>query len=171
MTLVVVGDPPTEIQAFIERRKSLGLDGSDEVWDGVHHMVPHAGMRHARVQRQLERLLEPLAEANGLYLTGEFNLGKPTDYRVPDFGIHRDETTDVYVASAVVVGEVISPNDETWAKFDFYAQSGVSEIVVADPLRKKIQAFSLGENGYTEGSGIACCKVTVSELHSRMTWP
>jgi hypothetical protein len=176
MTIVVVGDPPTEIQAFIKRRKQLGLDGSDEVWEGVYHVVPHAGMRHARVQRQLERALEGPAEQLGLYVTGEFNLGDADSYRVPDLGVHAVEATDVYVPSAVLVGEVISPGDETWAKFEFYARQSVPEILVAEPLTQTVRCFLLTDQvtdrwGYVEGDYVNCCGVRVDEIKAAITWP
>jgi hypothetical protein len=143
MTIVLVGTPPTEVEQYLERRRQLGLDGKDEVWDGVYHVVPHAGMRHSRVQRQVENILDLPAQRRGLYVTGDFNLGNAHSFRVPDFGVHQVETVELYVPHAPLVGEVLSPDDETWKKFDFYAELRIPEIMVVDPVNEKVMAFTL----------------------------
>jgi Uma2 family endonuclease len=47
----------------------------------------------------------------------------------------------VWVPSAAIVVEVVSPDDETYAKFDFYAACGVKEVIVADPARRTVRCF------------------------------
>jgi Uma2 family endonuclease len=39
----------------------------------------------------------------------------------------------VYLATAEIVVEILSPGDDTYAKFGFYAAHGVREIIVAGP--------------------------------------
>ncbi|MDQ3680552.1 MAG: Uma2 family endonuclease [Actinomycetota bacterium] len=34
--------------------------------------------------------------------------------------------------------EIISPDDETYEKFGFYADHGVEEIIVADPAARSV---------------------------------
>ena len=74
---VVFGPPPAEISALIARRRALGLDTHDEVWEGEYHMAPAADVAHGWVDQQLAQLLAPLAAAAGLVATGPFNLGSP----------------------------------------------------------------------------------------------
>lgn len=77
MTTLVLGTPPPELQALIERRRKAGVDRLDEVWQGVRHLVPRPSFEHARVSQQLAELLGPLAIAAGLLATmSEFNLGE-----------------------------------------------------------------------------------------------
>lgn len=71
--------------------------------------------------------------------TGPFNLGRPDDFRVPGGGYHRGRPTGTFLATAAVVVEVVSPGDETFDKFDFYAGRDVEEIVLADPQRRVVR--------------------------------
>ena len=48
--------PPRSIELFVERRKRLGQDVHDEVWEGTYHMSPAA---HGYLADQLARLLGP----------------------------------------------------------------------------------------------------------------
>ena len=40
MPTLVLGTPLPELEALLERRRQAGVDRLDEVWQGVHHMVP-----------------------------------------------------------------------------------------------------------------------------------
>jgi hypothetical protein len=87
---LVLGDPPPELEALIERRRRAGADRFDEVWEGVYHVVPGPSHAHASIEWQLAGLLSPAARAAGLEPTGQFNLGvSEHDLRVPDGGLHR----------------------------------------------------------------------------------
>jgi hypothetical protein len=44
---VVVGPPPPELQQLMQRRRSLGLDMFDEIWEGNYHLAPVPGFGHA----------------------------------------------------------------------------------------------------------------------------
>jgi Uma2 family endonuclease len=122
----LVRDPrPAEFEALLERRRRLGQDRFDEVWEGVLHMNPAPSGRHARVEAQLLVLLQAPAAAASLTVVGQFNLGKnENDYRVPDGGAHRDFTDRVFYPTAALVIEIVSPGDESWGKLDFYAEHG-----------------------------------------------
>jgi len=69
MTTLVLGTPPPELQALLERRRQAGADRLDEVWQGVRHVVPGPSFEHAHVAQQLGELLGPLARAAGLLPT------------------------------------------------------------------------------------------------------
>jgi len=171
MKTVVVGDPPVEIVAFLARRRALGHDGHDEVWEGDYHVVPAAHSWHGRVDSDLAALLRPAAKAAGLFGTTEFNLGEPDDYRVPDGGYHRTSPSGTFILTAAIVVEIVSPADETWAKFDFYARHGVDEICVADPLTQQIGWFVLAGTAYTETDASPLLGLTTAELHAGIDWP
>ena len=127
----LVRDPqPAEFEALLERRRRLGQDLYDEVWDGVLHMNRAPAGRHGQVDRQLALILTPLAQAAGLTSTGTFNLGNEGDYRVPDGGLHRDWRDQVWYATAALVIEIVSPDDETWNKLEFYAAHRVEELLI-----------------------------------------
>ncbi len=141
MRTVVLG-PNSEIESVIARRQTLGQDRYDEVWEGEYHMNPGPTGPHAVVDAELLTLLGPLAKSAGLYSTTAFNLGDgPPDYRVPDGGLHRERPTGTWIPTAAIVVEIVSPGDETYAKFGFYAAHGVEEIIVADPAQRTVKCF------------------------------
>src|SRR5674536_348185 len=90
MATVVFGPRPPELETWLGRRRELGQDRYDEVWEGDHHVVPGPSAEDAFVDSQQARLLWPRAEQAGLSVTTAFNLGEPDDYRVPDGGVHRN---------------------------------------------------------------------------------
>ncbi|MEA2371058.1 MAG: hypothetical protein QOH12_1452 [Solirubrobacteraceae bacterium] len=95
--------PPPAIEAVLERRRRTGADRFVEVWDGVLHMTSAPADRHALVGWQLPRLLGPAADRAGLLLSGQFNIGRSEDYRVPDGGLHRAGRWGTYASSAALV--------------------------------------------------------------------
>ena len=134
MSTLFVETPP-EVQEWLERRRELGQDERDEVWEGVHHVAPLGHPRDGQVTVQLVVALEAMARSAGLIPGGSFDLGEKDDFRVPDLGYHwRSPPPGAYVPTAALVVEVLSPGDETFATFAFYTARGVEELWVADPL-------------------------------------
>jgi len=171
MKTVVLGPRPQELEALIRRRRTLGLDGFDEVWEDIYHVAPAAHPAHGYVDHALAVLLDPYARAAGLIATGPFNLGSADDYRVPDHGYHRRLPDDIWVDSAAVVVEVVSPDDETYAKFGFYAAHRVEELIVADPHDKLVRCFGRHGDHYLEASGSNLLAVPADELTLGIHWP
>jgi Uma2 family endonuclease len=169
VTIVVVGEHP-EFAALVERRRTLGLDGHDEVWEGVYHVAPYAHARHGRIQQRLARVLEPYADAAGYEVVGSFNLGQHDDYRVPDLAVRGFDSDDGYVPTAALVVEVLSPGDESYAKFDFYARRNVGEILIADPEACVVLLWTLTSAGYREVEASVLLNVTADELTMSMNW-
>jgi Uma2 family endonuclease len=171
MKTVVLGPPPQELEALIERRKRLGIDTYDEVWEGSYHMAPAAHPSHGYVDRALAVLLAPYAQAAGLVGTGPFNLGQPDDYRVPDGGYHRALPSTVWVPTAAVVVEVVSPDDETYDKFGFYADHAVDEVIVADPEQRVVRCWRLEGGAYVEVAESRLLAVTADAITGSIDWP
>lgn len=174
MKTVVLGQPP-ELTQWLQRRRALGQDRFDEMWEGDYHVAPARRFGHGHVAAQLLQLLTPHGQAAGLVATTEFNLGtSPDSYRVPDAGFHRQPPSPdtIYLPTAVVVVEVLSPGDETYEKFDFYAQRGVEELVVADPERRRVEFYRLRPHGaYEPVSDSAHLGVAADDLSERLAWP
>lgn len=122
-------------EAMLAERRRLGLDGRDEMWNRVLHMVPPPGGPHQRLGTQLIRVLGPLAERQGLtpsYETGLFRTAD--DYRVPDQLYCRPEQQSERGAEgAELVVEIRSEGDETYEKIGFYAELGVREMLIVHP--------------------------------------
>jgi hypothetical protein len=168
----VLGPPPDELKALIARRHSLGLDGFDEVWKGEYHMAPMAHPFHGYVYDTVTVLLVPFVRRAGLISTAAFNLGQPDDFRVPDGGLHRSLPTTVYVPTAAAVIEVESPDDETWGKFDFYAEHGVAEVLVASYLSRSVSWFGLTPSGrYQRLDHSLLLGEGTAELGAKINWP
>jgi Uma2 family endonuclease len=171
MTTVVLGERPAELQEIIERRQRLGQDRFDEVWDGVYHMSPHARASHGSVDDQLGVLLRPFADAAGLDGTTAFNLGEAHNFRVPDHGYHRSFPSALYLPTAAIVVEVVSPDDESYEKFGFYAAHGVEELIYADPQLRSVRIWALRDGEYAETGESALLGVTAARLAGDIDWP
>ena len=168
MRTVVVGTRPPELLALMTHRRVLGLDMFDEVWNGEYHLNPAPHSRHGRVDRQVSRALDPIADQLGLIATSAFNLGVADNYRVPDGGYLRPPTTDdVYVPTAAVVVDIISPDDETLDKLPHYAAFGVDEVVVVDCDRHLVRVF----RGMAEVDESAVLGITADWLEQQIVWP
>ncbi|MGH3903353.1 MAG: Uma2 family endonuclease [Pseudonocardiaceae bacterium] len=128
-------------EAMLKERRRLGLDGRDEVWNGVLHMVPPAGGPHQRLGTKLVRVLGPLAERHGLvpsYETGLFRASD--DYRVPDQLFCRPEhESERGAEGAELVIEIRSEGDETYEKIGFYAGLGVREMLIVHPQGRWVE--------------------------------
>ena len=73
MATVVLGHEPV-VEAWLEQRRTLGQDGHDEVWAGVHHVAPPGHGRNGAVAMVLVVVLREAALAAGLRAGGSFNL-------------------------------------------------------------------------------------------------
>lgn len=168
---VVLGDRPPELQELIERRRRQGQDIFDEMWDGEYHVVPGPSAEHARVYDELMALLRPLARRAGLVTTGPFNVGGPDNFRVPDGGLHSGNPTGVFVPTAAAVVEVLSPGDETYEKFPFFANQGVKEIIVADPQHRAVRIWRLEGGCYDDVGRSEVLGVSADGLALDLDWP
>lgn len=128
-------------KSMLDERRRLGLDGRDEMWDGELHMVPPAGGPHQRLNSDLFLVLGPLAKRRGLLPfieTGLFAVAD--DYRVPDqLHCRPEQCSERGAEGAELVVEVRSPDDETYAKLDFYARCGVREMLIAHPRGRRVE--------------------------------
>ncbi len=164
-------DPlPVEIDELLYRRKQLGLDRADEMWEGVLHVNPTPHGRHGRVLQQLAEIFGPLAQAAGLTPIADFNLGTKGNYRVPDGGILHPAPDQLYYPTAALVVEVISPYDETWAKLPFYAAHDVEEVLIVDPRKQEVQWLALRGDGYEPIERSGLIELGPAELAERIEW-
>jgi Uma2 family endonuclease len=172
MATLVLGDPPPELQALIERRRRAGLDRFDEVWAGVLHMVPAPTESHARIESQLHRLVGPVADAAHLVMSGQFNLGESVeDFRVPDAALHRSGGWGTWAHTAALVIEIVSPGDETWEKLPFYAKRDVSEVLIVDPTDRTVAWLVLREGEYQPVEQSALIDLGPAALSEQIDWP
>jgi Uma2 family endonuclease len=171
MPTLVLDPLPVEIDALLERRRELGLDSADEMWEGVLHVNPAPHGRHSRILQQLAVLLDGPARAAGLLpAMGDFNVGERGDYRVPDGGLHRPGPDLLYYPTAALVVEIVSPRDETWKKLPFYAAHDVEELLIVDPKQREIHWLALHGNHYRTIDRSALIDLGHQELAGRIAW-
>jgi hypothetical protein len=171
MRTLVLDPQPPQLEALIEQRRRTGADRHDEVWEGVYHMIPTAGIAHSLVAAQLVGLLHAPARANGLVVGTEFNLGSKQDYRVPDLGVHRDPGLGVRVATAAIAVEIISAGDDTWKKLPFYASHDVDEVLIVDPAERSVLWLALRDGEYRPIDRSEILDLSTSTLAERIDWP
>jgi Uma2 family endonuclease len=172
----LVGDPqPVEFEQLLERRRKLGQDLLDEVWEGVYHMNPAPAARHAEIAQQIAELLGPPARGVGLVpMLSIFNIGEPDNYRVPDGGLHRARPgpEDVYLTTAALVVEIVSPGDDTWEKLGFYAAHAVDELLIVDPHEREVHWLGLQPDGkYCAVDRSTMIALGPAELVEQIDWP
>ncbi len=139
---------------WLERRRREGLDRFDEVWEGILHVVPQPSSDHQRFERGLERVIEPIAEKQGLEVFHQLGLYDPdpetNNYRVPDLTVVRPEHVSKRGADgrAELVIEVLSPNDESREKLPFFARCRIPEVWLVDPATREVEVYVLIDNAY-----------------------
>ncbi len=173
MRMVLNGPIPVEVTDLLARRRALGQDTHDEVWNGEYHMNPAPHFRHAYLVPQLHGLLGPAAKEAGLIALSKFNVGSGNDdYRVPDLGFVRQRVDAVWVDAAEIVVEVLSPNDEAMRKFDHYARHGVTEIFIVDPDDETVQIFVRTDGGpdFAAAASSPLLGIAAADLTSRLDW-
>ncbi|HUN79667.1 MAG TPA: Uma2 family endonuclease [Solirubrobacteraceae bacterium] len=169
-----VRDPePIEIEELRERRERLGLDHHDEVWEGVLHMNPPPSTEHQSLLQQLAVLFDPLARDAGLVpLIQVFGLGEDRhNYRSPAGGLFRTQPHGVWQTTAALVIEVVSPDDRTWQKLDYYADHAVEELLILDPRERRVHWFALREGEYRPVERSALIEHGAAEHDQRLVWP
>jgi Uma2 family endonuclease len=170
----LVKDPaPVEFEALLERRRRLGQDRFDEVWEGVLHMNPAPSYEQQRLSQRVAVILDPLASAAGLEaVIGGVNIGDPGDYRIPDGSLHRPGAGGTYLPSAALAVEIVSPDDDTWKKLEFYAAHRVDELVIIDPEQRRVDWLGLAPGGeYVPIERSKLIDLGPAQLAEQLDWP
>ncbi len=139
---ILINDPIVANELLSERRAS-GLDRYDEVWDGVYVMSPLANNEHQSLATEIAAAITTQIDWRGLgrTLAGANVSDRREDwlhnYRVPDVLVYLNETSGEDCGTHWCGGpdfavEIVSPNDRTLDKLDFYAKVGTRELLVID---------------------------------------
>ncbi len=78
----------------------------------------------------------------------------------------------MWLPTAALVVEIISPGDETWEKLPFYAEHQVDELLIVDPTKRGVHwlAFETqGEYGPVDRSRLV--DLGPSGLAAQLDWP
>jgi Uma2 family endonuclease len=138
---------------FLERRKRIGADRWDEMWEGELHMPPAPNLEHQDLEWAIESWLRNhWAPRRGSKVYHQINVasrgGWPNDYRLPDlvlltpdrFQINKMEYFD---GGPTAVVEIRSPGDESMDKLPFYGRIGVEEAWIIDRDTKVPEIYLL----------------------------
>jgi Uma2 family endonuclease len=169
MTTIVRGPRPPELEQYLERRRRVGADRFDEVWEGRYVVAPDPHSNHSAVQGEIYSLLKPVARRLGLRAVGTFNLGAPGNFRIPDAGIVPGPA-GVWHDTAPLVVEVLSPDDMTFDKLDFYTACGVRELLVVDWQDRSVRCFAL-QDGQAERDRSDVLDMTTAQVAGAIDWP
>jgi Uma2 family endonuclease len=143
----------------LDKRRRLGLDHFDEMWEGVLHMAPSPMYEHQRIVMAIGRFVAELCERRGrgvlALAINVFNeASKEPDYRIPDFAFIAKGREHILSPDGTRGGgpdaviEVRSPYDETYDKFPFFARLGVREVIVIDRDTKQPEIYRLAGAQY-----------------------
>jgi hypothetical protein len=157
-----------------ERSARDATRGLDEVWQGVRHVVPGPSIEHADIGQAAAELLGPPARAAGLRPTmSAFNLGAsrarlPRARRRP--APARSSRRMAHATAALIV-EILSRDDEIWQKLPFYAAHDVDGILIVDPAERTVTWLGLRAGEYQPIQRSALIKLGPVELAARLDWP
>ncbi len=171
MRTLFVTDPPPPVEDWLARRRALGQDRFDEVWEGEYHVSPGPRGRRAAIDFQLVQVLGQRAGRVGLSGRTACNIGSPTDYRVPDQAYVREGGLDVWNPTAVIVVEIVSPGDESRRKLGFYLRAGVEEVLFVDPDHRSVEWLIRGTDAFEPADGSTILGITSTDLAAAIDWP
>jgi Uma2 family endonuclease len=161
---LLVNDPDQAKRLIRERRRSGG-DRYDEVWNGVYVMSPLADNEHQKLITRLSTAIDSVVgERPGANVLAGANVTDRRDewtknFRCPDvvaflpgnpaenFGSHWFGGPDFAV-------EVISRQDRSRKKLNFYAKVGVRELLLVDRSPWRLELYRL-IGGRFEPAGIS----------------
>jgi Uma2 family endonuclease len=171
MRTLFVTDPPPPVEDWLARRRALGQDRFDEVWEGEYHVAPAPSGRHGRVDDEVGAVLRPLARRAGLSGTTACNIGGPSDFRVPDRAYFRTGGLEVWNPRAAIVVEIVSPGDESRQKFKFYHRAGIEEVLIVDPDARTAEWFVRSGAAFQAADHSQLLGITAAELVAAIAWP
>lgn len=149
----LIRDPDLEEQIRAERH-AKGLDRWDEVWEGVYVMPPYPNDEHQFLQSRLNTILDLVIGMRGLgEVRAGINVSDRIDdwiknYRCPDVAVFLNGTAARNLKTHWLGGpdfaiEIVSPDDSSRDKLEFYANVGVRELLIIDRAPWKLELYRL----------------------------
>ena len=149
----LIRDPDLEEQIRAER-SAKGLDRWDEVWEGTYVMPPLPNDEHQFLQSRLNTILDLVVGMRELGdIRAGVNISDRTDdwtknYRCPDVAVFLKGTKAKRLQTHWLGGpdfavEIVSPDDSSRDKLDFYSSVGVRELLIIDRAPWKLELYRL----------------------------
>jgi len=77
----------------------------------------------------------------------------------------------VWISTAAIVVEILSPGDETWEKLPFYAAHEVDEVLIVDPAERKVTWLRLSAGRYQPVERSQLIELGPAGLAGQLDWP
>ena len=170
-----------KVRRIIHRRRRLGLDRKDEVWNGRYIIMPDPDNVHQDLVGSLLTVLRIViswAKLGNAY--PGCNISDREDkwtsnYRVPDVTVFLNDNpaenrNTHWLGGPDLAIEIVSDNDKSRKKLDFYASVGTRELIILDRAPWQLELFrltngeliSVGKSSVTDGSVLASEVVPLS---------
>lgn len=139
---VVVLDTKLSEQ-LIKDRQERGIDQHDEVWEGVYMMSPLANLEHQQIAFRIAFAFQTAfgLDSDNLILVGtnvsDRDKNWKYNFRCPDVVVFLKDTAAKLHEAFSHGGpdfavEVVSKNDRTRDKLEFYEKVGIRELLIVD---------------------------------------
>jgi Uma2 family endonuclease len=135
--------PRYELKRIIRRRRHLGIDQRDEVWNGVYVMPPPADNEHQELSWRLTWAINEACDHRqdikflpGIAVTDRADKWTK-NFRCPDVAVFlpgnpAEDRKTHWLGGPDFAVEIISPGDRSRKKLDFYAKVGVRELLLVE---------------------------------------
>jgi Uma2 family endonuclease len=77
----------------------------------------------------------------------------------------------VWLPTAALVVEVVSPGDETYDKLHFHARHKVDGVLIVDPAKQTVEWLALADDQYAPVERSSLIEVAVVDLERQIDWP
>jgi Uma2 family endonuclease len=160
MKLKLMIDNPHQIKRIIRRRRLMGGDRYDEVWDGVYVLAPLADNVHQEIAGSLTAALKEAAAIPGGRFFPGVNVSDRADdwrqnFRCPDVAVYlpgnpAEDRESHWLGGPDFAVEVISPYDRSRKKFEFYAKVGVRELLLVSRKPWRLELYRQDAGTWTK---------------------
>jgi Uma2 family endonuclease len=76
-----------------------------------------------------------------------------------------------WFATAAIVIEIVSPDDESWEKLPFYARQHVDEVLIVDPYERAVHWLKLAADAYEPAERSSLIELGATNLAALIDWP
>src|SRR5689334_13525960 len=146
---------------IIARRRRLGIDRFDEVWDGVYVMTPPGDIEHFGTANDLAAVLTMVVKWTGLgEVFGGVGIsdrkeGWEKNFRVPDVTVFlkgnlAEDCGTHWFGGPDLAIEVVSPKDRSRKKIPFYEKVGTRELLIVDRRPWRLTLYRLNQGKFSE---------------------
>lgn len=136
------------------KRKHTGADRFDEVWEGTYMMAPLANNEHQELVLEFAIALKELCSTRpGIRIFPGVNISDQHldwehNYRCPDLAVFTPDTAAEdhethWVGGPDFAVEIVSPNDRSRDKLDFYGKVGTRELLIVDRDPWQLELYRL----------------------------